>query len=147
MNNRPICVRGSETSHAIDMTNQSINDGPGVRSERDVSRSWHAECCVPITEVEWSDWSECSVTCGTGSQSRYSRCVDDGSRLELCMEAGGERTESRTCSREPCTAPDRFYPPVTNRSAPVSEQPGEHKHRKLHHSSAANGSDWVLTGK
>ncbi|KAJ9584557.1 hypothetical protein L9F63_021096, partial [Diploptera punctata] len=56
----------------------------------------------PQYEVEWSEWSECSSTCGTGSQSRYSRCVDDGSRLELCMEAGGERTETRTCSREPC---------------------------------------------
>lgn len=111
------------------------------------------------------------MTCGTGSQSRYSRCVDDGSRLELCVEAGGERTETRTCSREPCATistttevsgstdttqllPDIFYPPLTNHSpsAPVTErkQPQEHKHRKFHHKSAAgnnsvlNVSDWGI---
>jgi Thrombospondin type 1 domain. len=110
---------------------------------------------VFVTEIEWSDWSECSVTCGTGRQSRYSRCVDDGSRLELCMEAGGERTETRTCNREVCTTststttevaggvhtsqslPDMFFPPLTNNTSPqtVAErrQPGQHKHRKFHH--------------
>jgi hypothetical protein len=112
-----------------------------------------------VTEVEWSDWSECSVMCGTGSQSRYSRCVDDGSRLELCMEAGGERTETRTCNREACTIststststttevaggtttsqslPDMFFPPLTNYTSPATianrKQPGQHKHRKSHH--------------
>lgn len=111
--------------------------------------------CVCVTEVEWSDWSECSVTCGTGKQSRYSRCVDDGSRLELCMEAGGERTETRTCNREACTTststtteaavgattsqslPDMFFPPLTNHTSPATiadrRQPGQHKHRKFHH--------------
>ncbi|XP_047115729.1 protein kinase C-binding protein NELL2-like [Schistocerca piceifrons] len=64
-------------------------------------------------EVEWSEWSECSASCGTGSQSRFSRCVDDGKRLELCVEAGGERTETRACSPW-CPAgcgPGRCVPP------------------------------------
>jgi hypothetical protein len=111
-----------------------------------------------VTEVEWSDWSECSVTCGTGKQSRYSRCVDDGSRLELCMEAGGEHTETRACNREACTAststtstttevagsgntsqalPDMFFPPIMNHTSmpPLAERKhsDQHKHRKFHH--------------
>ncbi|KAL0269176.1 UNVERIFIED_CONTAM: hypothetical protein PYX00_006988 [Menopon gallinae] len=56
-------------------------------------------------EVEWSEWSECSTSCGPGTQTRYSRCVDDGSRLELCMEAGGERTETRSCLPVQCEVP------------------------------------------
>lgn len=58
-----------------------------------------------FTEVEWSEWSECSTSCGPGTQTRYSRCVDDGSRLELCMEAGGERTETRSCLPVQCDVP------------------------------------------
>jgi hypothetical protein len=127
--------------------------------------------CVCVTEMEWSDWGECSVTCGTGSQSRYSRCVDDGSRLELCVEAGGERTETRTCSREPCATistttevsestdttqsiPDIFYPALTGHSPSSTvadrKKPQEHKHRKSHHlnaaanNSATNVLDWGL---
>ena len=121
----------------------------------EVFRCCVQKVCVCFTEVEWSDWSECSVTCGTGKQSRYSRCVDDGSRLELCMEAGGERTETRTCNREACTTststttevaggattsqllPDIFFPPLTNHTSPATiadrRQPGQHKHRKFHH--------------
>ncbi|GFG36812.1 hypothetical protein Cfor_09701, partial [Coptotermes formosanus] len=101
---------------------------------------------------------ECSVTCGTGKQSRYSRCVDDGSRLELCMEAGGEHTETRACNREACTAststtstttevagsgntsqalPDMFFPPIMNHTSmpPLAERKhsDQHKHRKFHH--------------
>lgn len=113
--------------------------------------------CACVTEVEWSDWSACSVTCGTGTQSRYSRCVDDGSRLELCMEAGGERTETRTCNREACTTstttegagttdtsqslPNTFYLPLTTLSSPPPvadrKQPDQHKHRKFHHKNSA----------
>jgi hypothetical protein len=83
------------------------------------------------------------------------------------MEAGGERTETRTCSREQCTTtevswstdtsqsvPDIFYPPLTNQSSspPITEKK-HHKHRNLHHrnsvlkglemnSSVVNVSEW-----
>ena len=30
--------------------------------------------CVCVKEVEWSDWSECFVTCGTGKQSSVPSC-------------------------------------------------------------------------
>lgn len=73
-------------------------------------------------EVEWSDWSDCSTTCGPGTQSRYSRCIDDGSQLELCMEAGGERTETRSCSIGRCESSNEL-PPHTDdfRSSSTSD--------------------------
>ena len=49
----------------------------------------------------FSDWSECSVTCGRGSQSR------DRKILQAATEDGedcvGEATETRECSQEECT--------------------------------------------
>jgi hypothetical protein len=97
--------------------------------------------------------------------------VDDGSRLELCVEAGGERTETRACSRETCATistttevsgntdttqsiPDIFYPSHTNHSSFSTvtdrKQSQEQKHRKFHHKGAAvnsigaNELDWGL---
>ncbi|XP_068085912.1 uncharacterized protein [Anabrus simplex] len=99
-------------------------------------------------EVEWSEWSACSASCGTGSQSRYSRCVDDGSRLELCMEAGGERTETRACSHGVCP-PSNYTSSAVNISHAGRKQP--HKHHKQPHkyknlnttnSASVNGSGW-----
>nr|XP_014293066.1 protein kinase C-binding protein NELL1-like isoform X2 [Halyomorpha halys] len=42
---------------------------------------------------EWSDWSDCSVTCGLGTQHRNSLCAD-----ENCIE----RKETRPCNARPC---------------------------------------------
>ncbi|KAK9509289.1 hypothetical protein O3M35_006638 [Rhynocoris fuscipes] len=43
--------------------------------------------------VEWSEWSDCSSTCGLGVQHRTSRCIDD-----TCIE----RKETRPCNSGPC---------------------------------------------
>ncbi|KAI5748438.1 hypothetical protein M8J77_025518 [Diaphorina citri] len=57
-------------------------------------------------EVEWSHWGKCSATCGGGTQTRHSRCVDmDVKKLELCLQSGDERVESRTCNAQPCPTP------------------------------------------
>jgi Thrombospondin type 1 domain. len=56
--------------------------------------------------VEWSHWGKCSATCGGGTQTRHSRCVDmDVKKLELCLQSGDERVESRTCNAQPCPTP------------------------------------------
>ncbi|XP_039281634.1 uncharacterized protein LOC111058896 [Nilaparvata lugens] len=59
-------------------------------------------------EVEWSEWSQCvsarGDACGGGSghQTRSSRCVDTGGWLELCLESGAERTQTRACVLPTC---------------------------------------------
>eukprot|EP00095_Tigriopus_kingsejongensis_P008230 snap_masked-scaffold591_size129331-processed-gene-0.4 protein:Tk08230 transcript:snap_masked-scaffold591_size129331-processed-gene-0.4-mRNA-1 annotation:"SCO-spondin" len=46
----------------------------------------------------WSEWSQCSATCGGGSQRRNRQCVPANSRL-FCE---GVSEEDRTCNESPC---------------------------------------------
>uniref|UniRef100_A0A8D8WII8 von Willebrand factor D and EGF domain-containing protein n=1 Tax=Cacopsylla melanoneura TaxID=428564 RepID=A0A8D8WII8_9HEMI len=56
-------------------------------------------------EVEWSPWSKCSAQCGGGTQTRHSRCVDANvHKLELCLQTGDERVETRKCNFQPCNS-------------------------------------------
>lgn len=49
--------------------------------------------CVVV--AEWSDWSECTKTCGGGLQSRHRECKYSNGFKEI------ER-ENRTCNDVPC---------------------------------------------
>nr|XP_033341266.1 thrombospondin type-1 domain-containing protein 4-like isoform X1 [Megalopta genalis] len=59
-----------------------------------------ASACPP----EWftSDWSKCSVTCGTGVQTRLVRCILEGVADTNCLEAG-RPMDRQQCSLDPCT--------------------------------------------
>lgn len=63
---------------------------------------------VHISEIEWSIWSKCSAPCGRGTQTRHSKCVDtDLLKLELCLQSGDERVESRACNPHLCVERQR----------------------------------------
>ncbi|KAL7727530.1 hypothetical protein ACLKA6_000090, partial [Drosophila palustris] len=61
----------------------------------------------------YTDWSTCTKTCGTGTQVREVRCYLNGTPVsnELCNPRTKYELNDilRTCSMEPC----RFYPDVT----------------------------------
>ncbi|KAK6638955.1 hypothetical protein RUM43_007225 [Polyplax serrata] len=82
----------SESSNSV--LDEDVTEGSGNGNESSFNRTKY--------DVEWSEWSSCSSTCGPGLETRYSRCVDDGSQLELCLEAGNERTETRSCMLKAC---------------------------------------------
>uniref|UniRef100_A0A0G4FQB4 Apple domain-containing protein n=1 Tax=Chromera velia CCMP2878 TaxID=1169474 RepID=A0A0G4FQB4_9ALVE len=56
----------------------------------------------------WSSWSACSATCGTGSQVRTRRCVGQSNGGKDCAELPGVDTskdlytETRTCQQKEC---------------------------------------------
>lgn len=53
-------------------------------------------------ELDWSTWSECSATCGSSVQTRWSRCADNGFMME-CIAAGMERRVTRACRKPTCS--------------------------------------------
>ncbi|KAG1925552.1 A disintegrin and metalloproteinase with thrombospondin motifs [Pimephales promelas] len=67
------------------------------------------ECVVAGSQPEsvnggwdsWSDWSECTRTCGTGVQNAQRDCANPVPKYggKYCL---GERRRYRTCNHEPC---------------------------------------------
>merc|ERR1719400_1327940 len=51
--------------------------------------------------LEWSSWSPCSASCGSATQSRWSRCADSAGMMD-CIQAGLEKKMTRSCGLEPC---------------------------------------------
>lgn len=48
---------------------------------------------------DWGPWSECSVSCGTGIQSRYRLCLT-ATNNSYCI---GKAVQSQQCNTESCT--------------------------------------------
>lgn len=64
------------------------------------------EVCASGQQTRWSGkWSECSTTCGSGTQTWISECVNISTSLSvddsLCI-ADEKITDSRSCNTEPC---------------------------------------------
>lgn len=55
-------------------------------------------------EVEWSNWSTCSSSCGEGIQKRIRYCSDFDIQHHLC---DGNELKVQACKSDPC--PGSFY--------------------------------------
>ncbi|XP_031555969.1 uncharacterized protein LOC116292757 [Actinia tenebrosa] len=63
----------------------------------------------------WSDWSECTATCGGGSQMRSRKCDHPAPQNggKNCIDQGlGNELETRKCNTKPCPSP--CSPPCQN---------------------------------
>lgn len=63
---------------------------------------------IVASEVEWSDWSECSTSCGPGTQTRYLKCISADKNEELCPLYGTEHIETRHCNLKICPTKEKF---------------------------------------
>ncbi|XP_046491552.1 thrombospondin type-1 domain-containing protein 4 isoform X1 [Neodiprion pinetum] len=66
-------------------------------------------CLRPPCPVEWftSDWSECTQSCGAGTQSRVVRCLFEGVPTTGCAKSS-EPKSRRTCEKQPCKSKANF---------------------------------------
>lgn len=60
------------------------------------------------TEVEWSGWSECSVSCGTGIQTRHLQCVNPIGKTRPCPILETDHVEQRPCKVEWCKMKSKY---------------------------------------
>lgn len=60
------------------------------------------------TEVEWSDWSECSVSCGIGIQTRHLQCVNLIRKTRPCPILETDHVEQRSCKVEWCKIKSKY---------------------------------------
>nr|DBA25392.1 TPA: hypothetical protein GDO54_012926 [Pyxicephalus adspersus] len=58
--------------------------------------------CEGGSRCGWSEWSECSQSCGTGISSRIWRCDCRGAESSDTSCDSGERVESMACYLQPC---------------------------------------------
>lgn len=63
----------------------------------------YSHLCIPTyTGMEWTNWSECSVSCGVGIQTRHLKCVNLVKTDEPCPLSETEHTETRQCKVKMC---------------------------------------------
>ncbi|MDB5215015.1 MAG: hypothetical protein JWO86_2942 [Myxococcaceae bacterium] len=65
------------------------------------------------TYGDWSDYGGCSVTCGTGTQTRTRDCKRRDGIAVNCMLCGGQCTDGKPCSASGCCGPRETCCPMT----------------------------------
>ena len=56
------------------------------------------EAAIP---AEWTEWSQCSRSCGRGVQTRTMYCGHNV--ISTCVQAGRDSEQARWCHIQPCT--------------------------------------------
>jgi len=79
------------------------------------STACNLQPCPPVAGVfsDWSPWSECSVSCGGGTQQRNRSCTNPrpGNNGTKCK---GPAHETQTCASEMCPTPVTHTDPCQN---------------------------------
>ena len=62
-------------------------------------------CTVDGKYTEWSQWTECTVTCGGGTQTRNRSCTNPPPQNggKSCLDQGlGPEIQTQNCNVQPC---------------------------------------------
>lgn len=99
--------------------------GPGIkkRSKKCIPHKYNGRPCPPDESMveskqclikycpihgkwkKWGNWSDCSVTCGNGTQTRYRDCSSHGHGGKDCW---GKGLQARPCQKYPCKSDNKW---------------------------------------
>ena len=65
---------------------------------------------------EWSDWGQCSVSCGGGTQSRSRSCTPPKNGGKGCE---GDNSQTQECETDPCPGKEHIMPTSWNINRPM----------------------------
>lgn len=73
-----------------------------IASQMEDSGSVHFSA-IDGNYTEWTEWSDCTATCGGGSKTRIRTCTNPPPQHggNNCVELGPD-TETVKCSQDPC---------------------------------------------
>ncbi|XP_063690486.1 uncharacterized protein LOC134823063 [Bolinopsis microptera] len=97
------CGRGSQTRTRTCTNPAPLHDGAECAGDSTETKPCNTESC-PVNGgwTNYGDWSECSKTCGRGSQSRTRTCTNPAP-LHDGAECAGDSTETQPCNTESCS--------------------------------------------
>ncbi|KAF7629225.1 Peptidase M12B domain-containing protein [Meloidogyne graminicola] len=91
----------------VQIRSRTCNINNRCEGEPTESQPCNRQVC-PITPAgepqwtEWTSWTQCSVSCGHGSQARYRRCQN--SQGSLAFSCQGQTMDIRSCEELPCNS-------------------------------------------
>ncbi len=96
------CGRGSQRRvRDCKLERNGVNPNPCLADLEEVGPCNENDC---PKWTDWSEWTECSVSCGGGSKTKIRECIfQDGTlapESSACQE--GSRNETEDCNNEPC---------------------------------------------
>uniref|UniRef100_A0A3B4BBU5 Complement factor properdin n=1 Tax=Periophthalmus magnuspinnatus TaxID=409849 RepID=A0A3B4BBU5_9GOBI len=84
------------------------NGGKKCEGEKNQVKPCNTKPCVNGGWTPWSEWSDCSVTCGRGSQVRSRACINPPPRNNGSDCSGPDR-DSQECHKPPCLSVFSFF--------------------------------------
>ena len=92
--------KGSDTDNDGDFFDEEACPGESL-SEHDVEFCKEFERSCPYWE-DWSEWSQCPVTCGGGTRYKYRQCMRDGRDVDLTECKSGIHKIGESCNDRAC---------------------------------------------
>ncbi|XP_066028698.1 coadhesin [Pocillopora verrucosa] len=110
---------GGSRSHSRTCTNPSPKNKGKTCIEQDLGPNMESEecntqdCPIPGGYTDWSEWGECSVTCGGGVQTRKRTCTNPppSGGGPTCIEQNlGPAEEQKECNSQDCGEDGNWSP-------------------------------------